>query len=266
MWIWVVVIVVLVIGFVFLKKIQDFVSGLFFQPPYFERSFMSPDTVILKTKKSKLEIPIRVIGNMYNEGPVIIYSHGNATDIPNVHAAFYDLFTEFVSLGFRVVLYDYSGYGASRTAKTTETSTLEAIECVYDFVIKELSVTKLFLFGNSIGSVPTVYLAGKKNVHGVILTSPIASGLRCFYNGFGSNFLEFFDIFVNMRMIKKVRAPVIMLHGTNDEVISFASSKVLWKNVPNKYSYFAVKESDHNGVLYDFGIKNFVDLVFEFTK
>ncbi|KAJ0775054.1 putative serine aminopeptidase, S33, alpha/Beta hydrolase [Helianthus annuus] len=76
--------------------------------------------------------------------------------------------------------YDYSGYGAS-TGKPSESNTYADIEAVYECLQTEYGVSQedLILYGQSVGSGPTLHLAAKlPRLRGVVLHSGILSGLR----------------------------------------------------------------------------------------
>ena len=76
--------------------------------------------------------------------------------------------------------YDYSGYGAS-TGKPSESNTYADIEVVYQCLQSEYGISQedLILYGQSVGSGPTLHLAAKlPRLRGVVLHSGILSGLR----------------------------------------------------------------------------------------
>jgi len=78
-----------------------------------------------------------------------------------------------------VVVYDYIGYGIS-SGITTEEKIYDDIENVLAFTVNYLKIPlhKIFLWGYSLGSGPTVDLASKyQNLAGVVLLAPLASCL-----------------------------------------------------------------------------------------
>ncbi|KAL5061782.1 hypothetical protein RYX36_023519, partial [Vicia faba] len=109
----------------------------------------------------------------------LLYSHGNAADLGQL----YDLFVKLkVNLRVNLMGYDYSGYGAS-TGKPSESSTYADIEAIYECLETEYGVSQedVILYGQSVGSGPTLHLAAKMpRLRGVVLHSSILSGLSVF--------------------------------------------------------------------------------------
>ena len=110
----------------------------------------------------------------------IIYSHGNATDI----GAMFPMQVVLVhALNCHVVMYDYSGYGASGGVPE-EASTYADMDAIYKYVLEESDLvdhdaSRIILYGQSVGSGPCCYLAAKDDqVGGMILHSAFTSGMR----------------------------------------------------------------------------------------
>ncbi|KAK9275420.1 hypothetical protein L1049_022684 [Liquidambar formosana] len=157
----------------------------------------------------------------------LLYSHGNAADLGQL----YDLFVQLkVNLRVNLMGYDYSGYGAS-TGKPSESNTYADIEAVYECLETEYGVSQedLILYGQSVGSGPTLHLAAKlPRLRGVVLHSAILSGLRVLCH---VKFTFCFDIYKNVNKIWKVKCPVLVIHGTEDDVVHWLHGNGLWKKV-----------------------------------
>ncbi|XP_064992267.1 uncharacterized protein LOC135587068 isoform X2 [Musa acuminata AAA Group] len=138
----------------------------------------------------------------------VLYSHGNAADLGQL----YDLFVQLkVNLRVNLMGYDYSGYGAS-TGKPSEYNTYADIEAVYQCLQTEYGVGQedLILYGQSVGSGPTLHLAAHLlRLRGIVLHSAILSGLRVVCH---VKFSFCFDIYKNIDKIKKVKCPVFVIH------------------------------------------------------
>jgi pimeloyl-ACP methyl ester carboxylesterase len=115
-----------------------------------------------------------------------------------------------------VVGYDYTGYGASRDSgiAPTEKQTYKDIKAAYDYCLSTKLVTdpakEIILYGQSVGSGPSCYLASKLPIAGIVLHSPIMSGLRVITD---SRMLACFDIFPNLKRIRRIKAPLFVIHG-----------------------------------------------------
>ncbi|GFP85328.1 alpha/beta hydrolase domain-containing protein 17c [Phtheirospermum japonicum] len=191
----------------------------------------------------------------------LLYSHGNAADLGQM----YELFVE-ITLRLRVNLigYDYSGYGQSsgkffvclaildmRGVLPTECNTYADIDAVYKCLKEQYGVKdeQLILYGQSVGSGPTIDLASRvPNLRGVVLHSPILSGLRVLYP---VKRTYWFDIY----------------KGTADEVVDCSHGKQLSELCKVKYEPLWLNGGGHcNLELYPEFIKHLKKFVLALGK
>ncbi|XP_076898402.1 uncharacterized protein LOC143551954, partial [Bidens hawaiensis] len=169
------------------------------------------------------------------------------------------------SLSFSVLFnrYDYSGYGAS-TGKPSEHNTYADIEAVYECLQTEYGVSQedLILYGQSVGSGPTLHLASKlPRLRGVVLHSAILSGLRVVCH---VNCRFCFDIYKNVNKIKKVKCPTLVIHGMEDDVVSSLHGKRLWKKAKDPYEPLWIKGGNHcNLELYPDYIRHLYKFIYD---
>lgn len=108
----------------------------------------------------------------------ILFSHGNAVDMGQMSSFFIGLGTR---LHCNIFTYDYSGYGVSE-GHPTERNIYHDIDTAFLTLRNKYSVhpDSIVLYGQSIGTVPTVDLASRCDIPpaGVILHSPLLSGIR----------------------------------------------------------------------------------------
>ncbi|CAN0838490.1 Alpha/beta hydrolase domain-containing protein 17B [Linum grandiflorum] len=171
----------------------------------------------------------------------LLYSHGNAADLGQM----YELFIELrAHLRVNIMCYDYSGYGAS-SGKPSELNTYYDIEAVYKCLTDEYGVKQeeLILYGQSVGSGPSLHLASRlPNLRGLVLHSAILSGIRVLYP---VKMTLWFDIFKNIDKIRHVNCPVLVIHGTSDEIVDWSHGKRLWELAKEKYDPLWVKGGGH---------------------
>lgn len=171
----------------------------------------------------------------------LLYSHGNAADLGQMQELFIELRAH---LRVNIMSYDYSGYGAS-TGKPTEFNTYYDIEAVYNCLKGEYGVKpeEVILYGQSVGSGPTVHLASRiKRLRGVVLHSAILSGIRVLYP---VKMTFWFDIFKNIDKIRNVNCPVLVIHGTSDEIVDVSHGKRLWELSKEKYDPLWIEGGGH---------------------
>lgn len=165
---------------------------------------------------------------------VLLHCHGNATDIGMMMGPYFELSRV---LGIEVVGVEYSGYGSS-SGKPSASNTYADLEAAYDFLIKEgVPAKRIVAYGQSVGSGPASSLAARKPLGGVILHSPLLSGIkvvdplpdRCCRP---SCIWHCFDFFPNDVSVKHVTCPVFIMHGQRDDIIPFYHGYRLHKAIP----------------------------------
>ncbi|CAN6347481.1 unnamed protein product, partial [Urochloa humidicola] len=171
----------------------------------------------------------------------VLYSHGNAADLGHLYQLFLHL---SFNLRVNVLGYDYSGYGQS-SGKPSEHNTYADIEAAYKCLIENFGAKEeeIILYGQSVGSGPTVDLASRlPRLRAVVLHSPILSGLRVMYP---VKRTYWFDIYKNIDKIPQVSCPVLIIHGTADEVVDWSHGKQLWELCKEKYEPLWLRGGKH---------------------
>ncbi|KAK4389718.1 Alpha/beta hydrolase domain-containing protein 17B [Sesamum angolense] len=188
----------------------------------------SLDVLSIQTKRGN-KIVAFYLRNPYAR-LTLLYSHGNAADLGQL----YDLFVQLkANLRVNLIGYDYSGYGAS-TGKRLYT----CLQTEYG-----ISQEDLILYGQSVGSGPTLHLAAKlPRLRGVVLHSAILSGLRVLCH---VKFTLCCDIYKNANKIRKVKSPVLVIHGTEDDVVNWLHGDGLWKKAREPYEPLWIKGGGH---------------------
>ncbi len=172
----------------------------------------------------------------------ILYSHGNAENIGRL----YDLFELFNKNGFSVFAYDYHGYGTN-DGKPTEKNAYQDIEAAYLYMVNNLKIPpdRIIVLGRSVGSGASTYLACREKIAALILESPFVSAFRVLTQ----IPLLPFDKFNNIKKIKNVHCPVLIIHGTDDGIVPFRHGKKLYESAnPPKYNFW-VEGAGHNDVV-----------------
>ncbi|XP_020264408.1 protein ABHD17B-like isoform X2 [Asparagus officinalis] len=174
-------------------------------------------------------------------GLTVLYSHGNAADLGQM----YELFVELsVHLRVNLMAYDYSGYGQS-SGKPSEQNTYADIEAAYRCLVDTYGICPedIILYGQSVGSGPTLDLAVRlSHLRAVVLHSPILSGLRVMYPVKNT---YWFDIYKNIDKIPLVNCPVLVIHGTADDVVDCSHGKQLWELCKEKYEPLWINGGNH---------------------
>jgi len=173
----------------------------------------------------------------------LLYSHGNAEDIGELQPVFEDLY----EMGFSVLAYDYHGYGTSE-GFPTENNAYQDIHAAFQFLIQDAQIpaSKIIVYGRSVGSGPSVELAAKQKVAGLILESPFLSAFRT-VTGIA---IFPFDKFENLKRIHQIHCPILVMHGKLDRVIPFHHGKKLFRMANEPKRFVAFDKAGHNDLGY----------------
>lgn len=222
-----------------------FAQALIYFPP--RPGYIDDHNIIkLKTRDGA------TISAIYLKNPAskytVLISHGNAEDIGYM-APF---FQEWQKHGFAIFAYDYHGYGTS-TGHPSETTSYTDIDAAYTYLTKELNIppNKIILYGRSIGSAMALDLAIRHNddkIAAIIMESPFVTAYRVVTH----IPLFAFDKFDNLSKISKLKIPLLIIHGTHDNIVPFWHGVKLYQTAPNKITkqYFWVSGAGHNNILW----------------
>jgi len=134
-----------------------------------------------------------------------------------------------------------------------------SIEAVYGRCCEiGIPPTKLILIGQSLGSVPTLFLASRvyAKYSYIILISPLASAVRTALDNsklVPTYIMTKLDsvLFDNIKAIQNIHAPVAIVHGFVDDVIDISSAELLHSNIPHRYQYSPLYISAGHNDIYD---------------
>jgi fermentation-respiration switch protein FrsA (DUF1100 family) len=172
----------------------------------------------------------------------LLYAHGNAEDLGQLAP----WLEELRRAGFAVLAFDYRGYGMSTGGPPYAPGATSDMETVYHHAVNTLKIppSRLVLYGRSVGSGPATDLATRVPVGGLVLESAFVSAFRVLTR---VSLLPF-DRFHNLRHIRRVRAPVLVIHGTDDEVIPVSHGRRLYEAAGEPKQALFIDGAGHNDV------------------
>ncbi|MEH2007835.1 alpha/beta hydrolase [Nostoc sp.] len=173
----------------------------------------------------------------------ILYSHGNSEDLGDIK----EILEKLHTWGFSVFAYDYRGYGTSQ-GKPTEKAAYEDINSAYNYLTQNLKIPpqRIILLGRSIGGGSAVNLAMRKLVGGLIIESSFISAFQVIVP---FRILPF-DKFPNLDNIKKVKCPILVIHGRADDIIPFVHGQKLFNAAISPKLYLWVEKANHNDLFW----------------
>lgn len=177
----------------------------------------------------------------------ILYFHGNAGSLRDWGFVASELAKQ---TGWAVWIMDYPGYGKSSGRLPKNEKVLLAMgQALYSKIAQEKPHLPMVLFGRSIGSGIATMLAVNNATTGLILESPYRSIAKL-----GKEIYPFlpeafsrFDLDNENVLMNANNLPVLMLHGTADEVIPITHSEVLSRLNPQT-KLVVIQNASHNNL------------------
>jgi len=158
--------------------------------------------------------------------PVVVYFHGNGGalrySVPR--------FRKLIGAGIGLVALEYRGYGGNG-GSPSERGLVADGEAAYTFAAARYPAKQIVLWGQSLGSGVAVAIAAENPVGRVILEAPFTSAaavasIRYWYMPVR---LLMKDQFHSDRRIRKVTAPLLILHGVHDRVVPYAMGERMFE-------------------------------------
>ncbi len=182
--------------------------------------------------------------------PTLLYFHGNAAALLNRLPRI----ERFSAAGYGVFMPAYRGYSGSE-GNPSEAALIDDAVTAYD-ALRERGVRKedIVLYGESLGTGVAIQLAGRRKVAGLVLDAPYTSlpdvaQLAYPFVPVRPFMTERFD---SRRHIRKLDAPVLMMHGAEDQVIPISLGRELFSVANEPKTFVAIEGAAHSNI-YDYG-------------
>ncbi len=180
----------------------------------------------------------------------VVFSHGNAGAIGH-HLGFVDWLPRN---GYQLLMYDYRGFGQSAGTPSRE-GLIRDVEAAFTYAVsrKDIQGGKIYSLGHSLGGAKSIVALTLKKVPG--LRAVITDGTFASYEemaeimagNFGKNLVS--DEFAPREAVAKLPAPLLIVHGTADEVVPLSQGKSLFAAARERKTFFEVKGGTHGDSL-----------------
>lgn len=177
---------------------------------------------------------------------VLIYFHGNAG---NISHRIPDLCV-LGDMGIHVLGVGYRGYGKS-TGTPSEPGLYIDGRAALAYVTRTRGVTpeQIIVMGRSIGSTVAVDLSQDQPLAALILVTPMTSGKAMGkFHGFGFLAGLAGDAFNNLGKIHRIQCPLLVVHGTQDDIVPFSMGRQLYEQAPSPKQFEAIQGAGHNDI------------------
>jgi fermentation-respiration switch protein FrsA (DUF1100 family) len=164
-----------------------------------------------------------------NPRPAVILAHGNGELIDyNLPRA-----KTYTAMGLNVLMPEYRGYGRSKGSPSQQAIVSDFV-AFYDRLAdrEEVDASRIVFHGRSLGGGVTAQLAEKRKPAALILESSFTS-VPAISRTMGVPRFLVLDPFDVKAVVEDYAGPVLIIHGTEDEIIPFTHAKALHAAAPN---------------------------------
>lgn len=160
--------------------------------------------------------------------PLIVYYKGNSGSFSEEH----ERYEQFVADGYGFVAFDYRGFPASPGSISQE-GILDDATTMFDWA--EAKGFPLVIWGRSLGSGPSTYVASVRDAEALLLETPFLSAVTVAWERypFLPVGLVMQDQFPVNEWITGVNEPVLVAHGTADTTIGVSNGERVYALAPN---------------------------------
>jgi len=158
--------------------------------------------------------------------PTVLYLHGNAGNLANRS----ERVRKYSARGLGIFMLSYRGYSGS-TGRPTERANVADAKLAYEALRKDgIAPEDIILYGESLGSGVAVQVAAEKPVGGIVLDAPYTSIVDVAAEAYPFLPVRPFmvDRYDTLRYLRDVKAPLLVVHGEEDEVIPVAMGRAVY--------------------------------------
>ncbi len=209
-----------------------------FSYPFEEMNFTTPDDI-------KLHGMLFRQTQKVTTKRLIFYLHGNAGSLEH----WGEIAPVYTNLGYDIFILDYRGFGKSEGSLKNEKQFFEDAQLVYDELKKQYSENEITIIGYSVGTGTATWLASQNQPKQLILKAPYYSLKDLAKRNFPivPSFLLKYP-FETYKYLPKVKVPITLFHGDQDEVIYYGSSQRLSKHIKETDQFITLKNHSHTGL------------------
>ncbi len=208
------------------------------------------DDVWISFESKETGEPVRLHGLWLAQAdpraPVLLYLHGARWDVrSSAHRM-----RRMHEMGFAVLGIDYRGFGQSSAGLPSESLALEDAQAAWRWLADRQPGAARYVFGHSLGGAVAVHLATEVGdaagliVEGTFTSIPaVFSTFKWGWLPVGPFITQRFD---SARRIGQVKTPVLVVHGSEDRLISPELGRALYERAPEPKRWLLVEGGSHH--------------------
>lgn len=181
--------------------------------------------------------------------PTLLFLHGNR----GLVADNFQTIALLQKLNFQVLAIQYRGYPPSTGPFPSEDQVYGDAQAAYDYLrnTKHIPSDRLYLYGHSLGSAIAIHLAHTNPTAGLIVEGAFTSMkavalVTDWYRLFPLDLLLQQKL-NSLAIIHQVHTPLVVIHGTADEVIPVTMGEQLYQNARSPKQLVLVPGGKHGG-------------------
>ncbi len=178
--------------------------------------------------------------------PAILFLHGNAQEVYSWSL----VREELAPLQCRMLLIDYHGYGKSGGEPHEAGLYLDGRAALRWLGEQGVGDGKIIVFGKSLGGGVACEIAQGRGFRALVLESTftsLASVARKLFP-FLPGKAQLGETYDSISKLRRVRCPVMVIHGDRDELIPVEEGLALYEAAPEPKELYLVKGAGHNDV------------------
>lgn len=179
--------------------------------------------------------------------PTLLYLHGNGG-----HIGFrMSLVRQFLRQGFGVLLLEYRGYSGN-PGKPSEQGLYKDGRAGMQFLQQQgISPHSVVVYGESLGTGVATQIAKEYPICALVLQSPFTSLPAVARYHYPWIFIPPWDKFDSLGRISSIKAPLLILHGKQDDVVPYVQGQSLFKQANEPKRFISFENKDHNNLWWD---------------
>jgi len=198
---------------------------------------------------------------------VVLVCHGNGGNL-GVRPS---LIEGLLQAGASVLIFDYCGYGKSEGLPDPQ-NVIDASICAYHYLNdkQQFKPSEIIPYGESLGAAPAAYLSANFETKGLILQSGFTSLHAIAVEKYPllnlyPPILFPIDTLDTLGSVKKLRVPILILHGSLDPVVPVQHGEAIFAAANEPKSILVVNGAEHSNITELFR-KEFVRAVRSFCE
>jgi uncharacterized protein len=180
------------------------------------------------------------------DAPVLLFLHGANCDVRESAQRMQRLH----ELGFGVLAIDYRGFGQSTSALPSERTAFEDARCAWNWLAQRHPHARRYIYGHSLGGAIAVHLATEVDDAAGLIVDGTFTSIPAVVGTFKWGWLPLAPLitqrFDSAKRITKVKAPMLVVHGSEDQLIRPELGRALFECANGPKRFVLVEGGSHH--------------------